>query len=77
MMALRIARFFERELSRSFLNKKRPLTTCSCLLEKMDQEKYMKNTLIKQERDTQLASKELFQDAKAKNKETFKLLSRM
>jgi len=72
MMALRIARFFDRELSRSFLNKKRPLTTCSCLLEKMDQEKYMKNTLVKQERDTQLASKELFQDAKAKNKETFK-----
>ena len=71
-MAFRLGRFFDRELSRLFLNKKRTLTTCPCLMEKMDQEKYMKNTLIKQARDTQLASKELFQDTKAKNKETFK-----
>ena len=53
-MALRMARFFDRELWRAFLNKKRTLTTCTCHMEKMDQEKYMKNTLMKQARDTQL-----------------------
>ena len=41
-------------------------------MEKMDQEKFMKNTQLKQIRDTQLASKELFEDVKAKNKQTFK-----
>ena len=64
-MALRLA------LPRLFLMK-RSLTTCPCLLEKMDQEKFMKHTALKQIRDTELASKELFEDAKAKNKETFK-----
>ena len=41
-------------------------------MEKMDQEEFQKNTLIKQTRDTKLASKELFEDVKAKNKKTFK-----
>jgi len=59
-------------LKRLLLTNNRPLSTCSCLMEKMDQEKFMKNTQLKQIRDTQLASKELFEDVKAKNKQTFK-----
>ena len=46
-------------------------------MEKMDQEEFQKNTLIKQTRDTKLASKELFEDVKAKNKKTFKGLRKI
>lgn len=59
-------------LPRFFVIGKRSLRTCPCLMEKMDQEEFQKNTLIKQTRDTKLASKELFEDVKAKNKKTFK-----
>ena len=60
------------DFHRFFVIGKRSLRTCPCLMEKMDQEEFQKNTLIKQTRDTKLASKELFEDVKAKNKKTFK-----
>ena len=38
---------------------------------KMTQEDFVKHTELKQIRDTELVSKELFKDAKRKNRETY------
>ena len=50
----------------------RNISSCSILMEKLDQDKFQKQTQLKAVRDSRLVSKELFEDAKAKNRETFK-----
>ena len=52
----------------------RHFRTCTPFHKKMDQQKFMKETQLKQIRDTELMAKELFEDfdEKQKNKENFK-----
>ncbi len=49
------------------------ISTCKLLLsKKLTQDDFVKKTELKRVRDTELASKELFEDVKKKNKQTFK-----
>lgn len=50
---------------------KRNFSTCPILMEKMDQKKFLERRELKRIRDSDIATKELFEDSKAKNKEAF------